>query len=86
MDTKCPYCGEEMVLGYIRSRDGVVWAKDPSGISSIPWLASGPMVSLAPGTGLSGNPGAAGYNCTKCKKIILDYTYKNIKIALSDIV
>ena len=26
MDTKCPYCGEEMVLGYIRSRDGVVWA------------------------------------------------------------
>ena len=50
MDTKCPYCGEEMVLGYIRSRDGVVWAKDPSGISSIPWLASGPMVSLAPGT------------------------------------
>lgn len=36
MDTKCPYCGEEMVLGYIRSRDGVVWAKDPSGISSIP--------------------------------------------------
>lgn len=43
MDTKCPYCGEEMVLGYIRSRDGVVWAKDPSGISSIPWLASGPM-------------------------------------------
>ena len=27
MDTKCPYCGEEMVLGYIRSRDGVVWAK-----------------------------------------------------------
>ena len=72
MDTKCPYCGEEMVLGYIRSRDGVVWAKDPSGISSIPWLASGPMVSLAPGTGLSGNPGAAGYNCTKCKKLILD--------------
>ena len=68
MDTKCPYCGEEMVLGYIRSRDGVVWAKDPSGISSIPWLASRPMVSLAPGTGLSGNPGAAGYNCTKCKK------------------
>ena len=45
MDTKCPYCGEEMVLGYIRSRDGVVWAKDPSGISSLPWLASGPMVS-----------------------------------------
>ena len=68
MDTKCPYCGEEMVLGYIRSRDGVVWAKDPSG----------PMVSLAPGTGLSGNPGAAGYNCTKCKKIILDYTYRNL--------
>ena len=32
MDTKCPSCGEEMVLGYIRSRDGVVWAKDPSGI------------------------------------------------------
>ena len=78
MDTKCPYCGEEMVLGYIRSRDGVVWAKDPCGISSIPWLASGPMVSLAPGTGLSGNPGAAGYNCTKCKKIILDYTYRNL--------
>ena len=48
MDTKCPYCGEEMVLGYIRSRDGVVWAKDPSGISSIPWLASGPMVSSHP--------------------------------------
>ena len=41
MDTKCPYCGEEMVLGYIRSRDGVVWAKDPSGISSIPWRANG---------------------------------------------
>lgn len=36
------------------------------------------MVSLAPGTGLSGNPGAAGYNCTKCKKIILDYTYRNL--------
>ena len=36
------------------------------------------MVSLAPGTGLSGNPGAAGYNCMKCKKIILDYTYRNL--------
>lgn len=79
MVTKCPYCGEEMVLGYIRSRDLAlsgrrIPAESPQSLGWPP----GQWVSLAPGTGLSGNPGAAGYNCTKCKKIILDYTYRNL--------
>ena len=39
MDKRCPYCGGEMLLGYMQSRDGVYWSMKKKLVPALPGLA-----------------------------------------------
>lgn len=45
---KCPYCNEEMELGYIQCRDGVTWTPKRQLVAALSGLGRG-SVSLANG-------------------------------------
>ncbi len=68
---KCPYCGKEMTLGYIQCRDGVNWTLKKQPIAALSSLAINSQ-NLANGAGLTSSVVYA-YNCTECKKVIIDY-------------
>lgn len=70
---QCPYCGEEMELGYIQCRDGVFWRKEMGLFAALPPSGS-TSVSLATECGPFSGAAAEAFCCTKCKKIIIDYS------------
>lgn len=39
MNKTCPYCGGELLTGYIQSRDGVCWSEKKKLVSALPGLA-----------------------------------------------
>ena len=39
MSKICPYCGGELLTGYIQSRDGVCWSEKKKLVSALPGLA-----------------------------------------------
>ena len=70
---KCPYCGNDMVKGYIQCRDGVYWAEKQRPVAAVP-LLSGNVISLSSDTsGVLSGKSAIAYCCNKCRKIIVDY-------------
>ena len=70
---KCPYCGNDMLQGYIQAADGVYWAEKLRPVAAIPIL-SGSMISLQSGeTGAFTGHTAIAYRCKECKKVIIDY-------------
>lgn len=77
MAEKCPYCGGEMVKGYIQCRDGVYWSEKIRPVAAIrpldksalalkndQWSTSNSMLS---------GDAAEAYNCPECRKIIITY-------------
>lgn len=68
---KCPYCGEEMELGYIQCRDGVYWRKKKGLIAAVPPLGSA-SIALATDGGPFSGAAAEAYRCAGCEKIIID--------------
>lgn len=72
MNQNCPYCGNEMELGYIQCRDGVAWAKKKRKVAALLGLDSSAIVLSSEGGPFSGGV-AEAYCCPKCKKIIIDY-------------
>lgn len=69
---KCPYCNEEMEQGYIQCRGGVYWSNKKRAVSALPPV-TGKSINLSEyNISLSG-PYVIAYNCSKCKKIIIDY-------------
>ena len=72
----CPYCGKEMELGFVQSRDGVTWADKKYLVKALSNLHPG-SISLSNGANDSGTAVYA-YNCSDCKKVIIDYS-GNIK-------
>ena len=40
MSKTCPYCGGELLTGYIQSRDGVCWSEKKKLVSALPGLAN----------------------------------------------
>ena len=69
----CPYCGEEMSLGYIQCRDGVYWTEDKRPVASVPFFG-GERIDLASDEiGLFSGPSAYAYRCGACRKIIIKY-------------
>ncbi len=72
MFVNCPYCNSEMKLGYIQSRDGVVWDAKKRKIAAFPSLRSDAIV-LGSADGAFSGTSIQAYNCEKCKKIIIDY-------------
>lgn len=73
---KCPYCGNEMELGYIQCRDGVTWTPKQQLVAALSFLGKG-SVSLANGAADNSRTVYA-YNCKDCKKVIIDYSADSI--------
>lgn len=67
----CPYCQNEMELGYIQCRDGVTWTPKKQLISSLSFLGKG-AVSLENGAA-DNSTTVYAYKCADCKKVIIDY-------------
>lgn len=68
---KCPYCNNEMELGYIQCRDGVVWTPKKQVVAALSFLGKD---SVPLGNGASDNSRSVyAYNCSECKKVIIDY-------------
>ncbi|MBQ2928922.1 MAG: hypothetical protein IJD99_01770 [Clostridia bacterium] len=67
----CPYCGREMVLGYIQCRDGVTWTPKEQLIAAFSFFGKG-SVSLANGAADHSRTVYA-YRCAECRKVIIDY-------------
>lgn len=67
---KCPYCGGEMIKGYVASsRDISFLTDDPNG--KILRIKKKGDIELTKGLGEIPNCGA--YCCNSCKKILIDY-------------
>ena len=69
---KCPYCENEMELGYIQSRDGVHWTSK-KGFGATLSVFSKNSTSLANGAGRN-SAVVYTYKCSDCKKVIIDYS------------
>ena len=72
---KCPYCGKEMVLGYIQCRDGVVWTPKKQLVAALSSLGRG-SVSLS-NTATGNARTTCAYRCEDCKKVVIDYSTEN---------
>lgn len=68
----CPYCGKEMPLGYLQSRDGIVWAQKKWLIPSLSFLGK-ESTSLKNGARKDSSVVYA-FKCDDCKKVIIDYS------------
>ena len=74
---KCPYCGKEMVLGYIQGRDDVVWSERKRMVAALPSMNSnaiylGENAEKGPFSGTA----VEAYRCVECKKLIVDLEKK----------
>jgi hypothetical protein len=72
----CPYCQSDMESGYIQCRDGISWSKQKRTIAAIQPLnkRKNPSVILATSSGPFVGSVAEAYICTKCKKVVIDYS------------
>lgn len=71
----CPYCQSEMESGYIQCRDGISWSKQKRTIAAIQPrnTRKNPSIILTASFPFS-DAAVEAYVCTKCKKIVIDYT------------
>ena len=71
----CPYCNQEMSIGYIQCRDGVNWTSKKQLIASLSFFGKDSL-SLANGAS-DNNTAVYAYKCAHCQKIIIDYSDDN---------
>lgn len=69
---KCPYCDQEMTLGYIQSRDGVYWSSRKRFVAALPPLRS-ENIRLGSEDGPMSGAAAEVWLCRSCKKMVIDY-------------
>lgn len=72
MGEKCPYCGNELIRGYIQCRDKLYWSESIRKVAALPPIKSAQAlgeqdVSIFKGTAIK------AYNCKQCKRIIITY-------------
>ncbi len=61
---ECPYCRNEMEMGYIQSRDGLGWSTKKRLVAALSGTLS--EQSLGKST--------IAYRCKDCRKIVIDFT------------
>ena len=66
---KCPYCGEEMIRGYLMSSRDITFAVD--NVTKVFRIKQSDDLELSKGSG--GIPPCEAYRCSSCKKILIDY-------------
>lgn len=69
MAKTCPYCGGEMLTGYIQSRDGVCWSEKKKLVPALPGLAKDEL--YLPGGHVEKE--VTAQNCPKCRVILISY-------------
>lgn len=69
---KCPYCGNEMELGYIQCRDGVTWTPKKQLVAALSALGKG-STTLENGAAAD-SKAVYAYKCSPCKKVVIDYS------------
>ena len=67
---KCPYCGEEMTLGYIQCRDGLTWTPRRQLVAALSFLGRD-AVPLSNGAA-DNNKTVYAHRCAACQKILID--------------
>lgn len=75
---KCPYCGEEMEQGFLQGRNRIAWVKKKHLISTLPKEGE---VLLENNTFKDFT--LTAFICKSCKKIIVDYSDKDIEKNIS---
>ena len=70
MEKLCPYCGQEMDLGYIQSRDDLVWTREKKKLAAFAGWGTG--IELGD-CNLLGNATVEVWNCFRCKKLVIEY-------------
>ena len=73
---KCPYCGEEMIRGYLMSSRDITFAVD--NVTKVFRIKQSDDLELSKGSG--GIPHCEAYRCSSCKKILIDYANSSIPI------
>lgn len=68
---KCPYCGEEMERGYIKSGRSIYWGKDEL-VDPIYYPNDIKINKFSLGDLFRGYSVEA-YHCSSCKKIVVSY-------------
>ena len=68
----CPYCQEEMQLGYVQCRDGLNWTPRKAAIAALAAFGRGG-VPLVNGASWMTNTAAYAYHCAMCKRVIIPY-------------
>ncbi|WHH58400.1 PF20097 family protein [Petroclostridium sp. X23] len=74
---KCPYCDEEMKCGVIQSPHEINWKPKKAMLFGNAKFHNGAII-LSESSFFKGSCVEA-YCCENCKKIIIDYSEKNIK-------
>lgn len=69
---KCPNCDKEMDEGYIQCRDVLYWSEKKRMVAALP-LIKGKHIDLRMVRDGNYESYAMAYNCSVCKKIIIDY-------------
>ncbi|MCI8291259.1 MAG: hypothetical protein HFJ25_03275 [Clostridia bacterium] len=68
----CPYCGKQLIQGYIQSPRPISWLPKKLKLFTLAGFKGKEAVVLSEGKCLSA-PCVIAYNCRECKKIIIDY-------------
>lgn len=69
----CPFCGKEMMTGFIQSTHGVIFATEPHYVSLWPVKTRGEFfVTSKKWFG----PICTAYHCDSCKNVIITYAQK----------
>lgn len=76
MTEKCPYCGKQLEKGYIQSPRPISWLPRKIKLFTNMNFTEKEAIILSEGTTLAA-PCVIAYNCSSCKKIIIDYENKN---------
>lgn len=71
---KCPYCDEEMEQGYLQAMRRIAWVKQIHKVSLLPKQGE---VLLENNT--FGDAVFSAHICKKCKKVLFDYSDKDIE-------
>ena len=66
---KCPYCGEEMIRGYLMSSRDITFAVD--NLTKVFRIKKSDDLEFSKGAGAI--PHCEAYRCSSCKKILIDY-------------
>lgn len=72
MEEKCPYCGNELIGGYIQCRDKLYWSENIRKVAALPPIKSAQALGEQDVSIFKGTVNKA-YNCKQCKRIIITY-------------